>query len=38
VAEMVPGAQLKIYSGAPHALCATHKDQVSADLLAFLKG
>lgn len=38
VAEMVPGAQLKIYGGAPHALCATHKDQINEDLLALLKG
>ena len=29
--------QLKIYPGAPHGLCTTHKDQVNADLLAFFK-
>jgi non-heme chloroperoxidase len=34
---MLKGATLKIYPGAPHGLCSTHKDQVSADLLAFLK-
>ena len=28
--------QLKVYSGAPHGLCSTHKDQINADLLAFL--
>jgi len=28
-------ASLKIYPGAPHGLCCTHKDQVNADLLAF---
>ncbi|MFJ3055284.1 alpha/beta fold hydrolase [Herbaspirillum sp. NPDC087042] len=38
VAQQVPGAQLKVYAGAPHALCFTHKDQVNADLLAFLEG
>jgi non-heme chloroperoxidase len=27
---------LKIYPGAPHGLCSTHKDQVNADLLSFL--
>jgi non-heme chloroperoxidase len=28
---------LKVYKGAPHGLCTTHKDQVNEDLLAFLK-
>jgi non-heme chloroperoxidase len=28
---------LKIYAGAPHGLGYTHKDQLNADLLAFLK-
>ena len=28
---------LKVYPGAPHGLCSTHKDQVNADLLAFLR-
>ncbi|PVE21595.1 alpha/beta hydrolase [Microvirga sp. KLBC 81] len=36
-ASIVPGAQLKVYPGAPHATCTTHKDQVSADLLAFIR-
>lgn len=36
-AELVPGAQLKVYAGAPHALCFTHKDQLNQDLLAFLQ-
>ena len=27
----------EIYPGAPHGLCSTHKDQVNADLLDFLK-
>jgi non-heme chloroperoxidase len=35
---MVEGAVLKVYAGAPHGLCATHKDQVNADLLAFIRG
>jgi superoxide dismutase len=30
-------ATLKIYAGAPHGLAHTHKDQLNADLLAFLK-
>jgi non-heme chloroperoxidase len=28
---------LKVYPGAPHGLCSTHKDQANTDLLAFLK-
>ncbi len=36
-AKLVPDATLKIYPGAPHGLTATHKDQLNADLLAFLK-
>lgn len=37
-AKIVKGAVLKIYPGAPHGLCSTHKDQVNADLLKFIKG
>ena len=36
--KIVKGATLKIYPGAPHGLCSTHKDQVNMDLLAFIKG
>lgn len=36
-AKIVKGAQLKIYPGASHGLCATHKDQIHADLLSFIK-
>ena len=36
-AKLVPNATLKIYPGAPHGLPDTHKDQLNADLLAFLK-
>jgi len=35
--KLVRNAALKIYPGAPHGLAATHKDQLNADLLAFLK-
>ena len=35
--KIAPKAQFKVYSGAPHGLCTTHKDQVNADLLAFFK-
>ncbi len=33
--KMVPGAELKIYPGAPHGLPVTHQDALNADLLAF---
>ena len=36
-AQLVKQATLKIYPGAPHGLADTHKDQLNADLLAFLK-
>jgi non-heme chloroperoxidase len=36
-AKLIEGATLKVYPGAPHGLCSTLKDQVNADLLAFLK-
>jgi non-heme chloroperoxidase len=36
-AKLVKNATLKIYPGAPHGLSYTHKDQLNADLLAFLK-
>jgi non-heme chloroperoxidase len=35
--KLVKGAILKVYQGAPHGLCTTHKHQVNEDLLAFLK-
>ena len=35
--KIVKGAKLKVYPGAPHGLPSTHKDQVNADLLAFIK-
>ncbi len=37
-AEMIPGAVLMEYAGAPHGLFYTHRDAVNADLIAFLKG
>ena len=35
--KIVKGATLKVYPGLPHGMCSTHKDQINADLLAFLK-
>lgn len=36
--KIVKGAQLKVYPGYPHGMCSTHKNEINADLLAFLKG
>jgi non-heme chloroperoxidase len=35
--KLVKGATLRVYKGAPHGLCTTHKNQVNEELLAFLK-
>jgi len=35
--KLVKNAQLKIYKGAPHGMCTTHKETVNEDLLAFCK-
>jgi len=37
-AALVKGATLKVYPGASHGLCSTHKNEVNADLLAFIHG
>jgi non-heme chloroperoxidase len=36
--KIVKDAELKVHSGAPHGLATTHKDQLNADLLAFIQG
>ena len=36
--KIVKGAVLKVYKGAPHGMCTTHKNLVIEDLLAFIKG
>jgi non-heme chloroperoxidase len=35
-AKIVKGATLKIIPGAPHGMCSTLKDQINAELLAFI--
>jgi non-heme chloroperoxidase len=35
--KIVKGSILKVYPGYPHGMCQTHKDEINADLLAFLK-
>ena len=36
-AKIVGKATLRVYPGLPHGMCATHKGQINADLLAFLR-
>lgn len=36
-ARLVPHAVLKVYPGAPHGITDTHKEQLNADLLEFLR-
>jgi non-heme chloroperoxidase len=35
--KLVNEATLKVYPGAPHGLCSTHKNQLNTDLLVFLR-
>lgn len=37
-AARIEGATLKVYPGAPHGITDTHREQLSADLLAFATG
>jgi non-heme chloroperoxidase len=36
--KLVKNSQLKVYQGASHGFCSTHKEQINADLLSFIKG
>jgi non-heme chloroperoxidase len=36
--QIIKGAILKVYAGAPHGMCSTLKDRVNEELLAFCKG
>jgi len=36
-AALIGGATLKIYPGAPHGITDTHKEQLNADLLSFVR-
>jgi non-heme chloroperoxidase len=35
--KLVPGSRLVVYQGGPHGITDTHKDQLNADLLEFLR-
>ena len=35
--KLVRKSTLKVYKGGPHGMCTTRKDEINADLLAFIK-
>jgi non-heme chloroperoxidase len=35
--KLVKNGTLKVYNGGSHGMCTTQKDDVNADLLAFIK-
>ena len=37
-AALISGARLEVYEGAPHGVFVTHRDRLTADLLAFARG
>jgi non-heme chloroperoxidase len=37
VAQLIPGADLRVYAGAPHGLFVTHMERFNTDLLAFVR-
>ncbi len=36
--KLVRNSQLKVYPGFAHGMCSTHKDEINAELLAFIRG
>ena len=36
-AKLVKNSTLKVYPGFSHGMCTVNKDQINADLLAFIK-
>lgn len=37
-AELIPGATLRVYEGAPHGFFVTHAERLNSDLLSFARG
>ena len=35
-AKLIAGSTLKVYPGLSHGMCTVNKDQINADLLAFM--
>ena len=36
-ADLIPDCRLLVYPGAPHGLMFTHRDQLNADILRFIR-
>ena len=36
--KLVKGSTLKVYKGLSHGMCQANKEEINADLLAFLNG
>jgi non-heme chloroperoxidase len=36
-AKIIRNSTLKVYPGAPHGMCTTHKQQVNQDIFAFIE-
>jgi len=36
--KIIKNAKLKVYKGAPHGMCTTHKEMINEDLITFIKG
>ncbi|MFH7473934.1 alpha/beta hydrolase, partial [Pseudomonas syringae pv. tagetis] len=36
--ELIQGAELKVYPGAPHCFAVTHAETLNKDLLTFVQG
>src|SRR3989441_913929 len=36
--KIIKNAKLKVYKGAPHGMCTTHKEMVNEELITFIKG
>jgi non-heme chloroperoxidase len=36
-AQLIPGAELKVYEGAPHGIFVTHLERVNQDVLGFIR-
>ena len=36
--KIVKNGTLKVYKGGAHGMCTTQKDELNADLLAFIEG
>ncbi len=35
--KLIKNAELKVFKGAPHGMCSTHKEEINEELLAFIR-